>query len=189
MFDSRLRKFTMNDFLRSSKATDYNTKHSNDPVPIQPDDERRRRLIGLITLMDELNAAWNSYCKAHNGEDWANYDRFFITSGFRSDEENNAKDSVNGLVGGAAGGGHPNGVACDFVALNSNGVRNRDLIESVYRFIIRYMRKSGINWDQIIFEDDGKSTWVHLGYRTPSNGNGREQTLMYKNGKYLTYNI
>jgi hypothetical protein len=97
---------------------------------------------------------------------------------------------MNGIVGGAKGGGHPNGVACDFVIPNSAGAVNNDMVETVYRFLIKYMRRSGIVWDQIIFETSGSRVWIHLGYKRPPNaGPDRKQTISYKNGNYYPYEI
>jgi hypothetical protein len=185
-----LPKFKIGQFLASTTSDTYNKNHPNDPVPREPNSTQRSALEGLVKLMDELNAAWNSYCKEHSSESWAAFDHFSISSGFRSDETNNAQDSMNGIVGGAKGGGHPNGVACDFVIPNSAGAVNNDMVETVYRFLIKYMRRSGIVWDQIIFETSGSRVWIHLGYKRPPNaGPDRKQTISYKNGNYYPYEI
>ena len=86
-----------------------------------------------------------------------------ITSGYRSLE-------VNRLVGGATNSQHRTGQAVDF---KISGMTPRQIVD--------FIKKSGIEYDQLIEEYSNNTSWVHISY---NKGKNRKQTLLYKNGVY-----
>lgn len=86
-----------------------------------------------------------------------------ITSGYRSLE-------VNRLVGGATNSQHRTGQAVDF---KISGMTPRQVVD--------FIKKSGIEYDQLIEEYSNNTSWVHISY---NKGKNRKQTLLYKNGVY-----
>lgn len=86
-----------------------------------------------------------------------------ITSGYRSLE-------VNRIVGGATNSQHRTGQAVDF---KISGMTPRQIVD--------FIKKSGIEYDQLIEEYSNNTSWVHISY---NKGKNRKQTLLYKNGVY-----
>lgn len=87
-----------------------------------------------------------------------------ITSGYRSQELNKA-------IGGAPNSQHTRGQAADIIV---PGIKNKDL----YRFI----KASGLVYDQLILEETKNMSWIHISYCTKLN---RKQNLLYKNNRYI----
>lgn len=87
-----------------------------------------------------------------------------ITSGYRCPE-------LNKKVGGASNSQHKYGQAADIQVQGYTP-------EQVYR----YIKASGLKYDQLILEVTRSSSWVHISYCTKHN---RQQNLIYKNGKYI----
>lgn len=87
-----------------------------------------------------------------------------ISSGYRNDE-------LNKLVGGVPNSAHAQGLAVDF---NVSGMSTKTLCKKI--------ANSGINFDQLIFEQGG-SSWCHLAI----GGRQRREVLSWKKGKgYVT---
>ena len=91
-------------------------------------------LAELAEVLDGIRAAWGSGIR--------------VTSGYRSPELNKA-------VGGVANSGHLRGVAADLQPVNG---RQSDF----NKFVIAYVAKSRIKFDQIIKERSGGSEWLHF---------------------------
>lgn len=86
------------------------------------------------------------------------------SSGFRNEE-------LNRLVGGSPTSAHRLGLACDF---RVKGMRVRDTCIKI--------RDSNLMFDQLIYEFNGYSYWVHLGL---SEKKPRRQVMTYdKKNKY-----
>lgn len=89
-----------------------------------------------------------------------------VTSGYRSPE-------LNRLVGGAKNSQHVLGQAVDIVV---QGMTPRTLAEFVTR--------SGLTFDQMIVEEVGNTSWLHLSYTRKFN---RKERLLYRGGKYTRF--
>lgn len=89
-----------------------------------------------------------------------------ITSGYRSPE-------LNKLVGGATNSQHTLGQAVD---IQVSGMSPRTLAEFVTR--------TGLTFDQMIVEEVGKTSWLHLSYTRKFN---RKERLLYRGGKYTRF--
>ena len=89
-----------------------------------------------------------------------------VTSGYRSPE-------VNKLVGGASNSQHVLGQAVDITVA---GMTPRTLAEFVTR--------SGLTFDQMIVEEVGNTSWLHLSYTRKFN---RKERLLYRGGKYTRF--
>lgn len=90
----------------------------------------------------------------------------YIESGYRCEK-------LRAYLGGARTG-HPEGMCAD---LKVKGMTQLALFE--------FIRKSGIEYDQLIIEYNGdKGVCIHIGY---NKGNNRKQTLVrtINNGKYV----
>lgn len=85
-----------------------------------------------------------------------------ITSGIRCEE-------LNAIVGGSKTSQHLKGEAIDFIPTKIK-------IQTAFDKI----RKSNLEFGQLIIEKSGKSEWIHI-----STGIKR-QVLKYENGKYTT---
>lgn len=70
-----------------------------------------------------------------------------ITSGYRS-------PAVNKLVGGVPNSSHALGLAADLIAPSFGSVRE----------VCEAIEASGVEFDQLIFEQGTYSEWVHLGF-------------------------
>lgn len=86
-----------------------------------------------------------------------------ITSGYRCPE-------LNKKVGGASNSQHQYGQAADIIVQGYTP-------EQVYR----YIKASGLKYDQLILEVTRSGKWVHISYCIKHN---RQQNLIYKNGVY-----
>lgn len=115
-------------------------------------------LTDLIeNLLDPLREAWGSPIK--------------VNSGYRS-------DALNKAVGGSTTSAHSVGYAADLWPTNGK-------ITEFKQFVMDWLKKNKINYDQYINEFSGTSQWVHVAIRNRS-GQQRKQNLLYKNGKYTT---
>lgn len=104
-------------------------------------------------LLDQLREAWGSPIK--------------VTSGYRS-------KALNLAVNGSKTSAHNSGNAVDLVPSNGK-------IKEFKAFVKNFLKDK--LYDQFIDENNGKSEWVHIGYKNAS-GQQRRQNLIYKNGKY-----
>lgn len=84
-----------------------------------------------------------------------------ITSGYRS-------PALNKLVDGSATSSHCHGLAADF---HVQGMTDKEVCEII--------AANRIQFDQLIFEQSAKSTWVHFGIGEKM----RKQVLSWKAGK------
>ena len=89
-----------------------------------------------------------------------------VTSGYRSPE-------LNKLVGGASNSQHVLGQAVD---IQVSGMSPRTLAEFVTR--------TGLTFDQMIVEEVGNTSWLHLSYTRKFN---RKERLLYRRGKYTHF--
>ena len=89
-----------------------------------------------------------------------------VTSGYRCPE-------LNKLVGGAKNSQHVLGQAVD---IQVSGMTPRTLAEFVTR--------SGLVFDQMIVEEVGNTSWLHLSYTRKFN---RKERLLYRGGKYTRF--
>ena len=85
-----------------------------------------------------------------------------ITSGIRCEE-------LNSIVGGSKTSQHLKGEAIDFIPTK---IKIKTAFDKI--------RKSNLEFGQLIIEKSGKSEWIHI-----STGIKR-QVLKYENGKYTT---
>lgn len=104
-----------------------------------------------------------------------------ITSGYR-----NAK--YNKLAGGAVNSQHTKGEAVDFVVEPNKVYKTlishapdpeQFFLWKVYKWCL-----DNLEFDQIIYEDNGKSKWIHISYNITKN---RKEALLYKDGNYSYY--
>ena len=89
-----------------------------------------------------------------------------VTSGYRSPE-------LNKKVGGSKNSQHVLGQAVDIVV---QGMSPRTLAEFVTR--------TGLVFDQMIVEEVGNTSWLHLSYTRKFN---RKERLLYRGGKYTRF--
>ena len=121
-----------------------------------PTTEVRANLVALIeTLLDPLREAWKSPIK--------------VTSGYRC-------SILNRAVGGSSTSAHLYGCAADIVPINGK-------IAEFKEFCRKYFDVRRHLFDQVIFEDNGKSEWVHIGLKT-KDGRKRGQLMEYRNNRY-----
>jgi uncharacterized protein YcbK (DUF882 family) len=80
-----------------------------------------------------------------------------ITSGYRCEK-------LNGMVGGAKNSDHKIGFAADLIPVYSN-VNIREF----HKQILEAMTKHEIEWNQLIYERNKGTEWVHLGIRQIGN--------------------
>lgn len=109
------------------------------------------------TLLDPIREVWGSGIN--------------ITSGYRS-------PMLNKAIGGVTTSAHCFGLAADLVPVNGK-------LEEFKAFVLNWLRKSNIPFDQYIDEQSGNSSWVHIGFKN-SRGAQRKQYLLYRKGKYTT---
>lgn len=104
------------------------------------------RLLQLCEVLDSMREAWGS--------------GIHVTSGYRC-------PSLNSAVGGVQGSIHQLGWAVDIVPSNGK-------IDEFSEFLKGWLPQYDRGWDQCIWENKGKSRWVHFGlYR--ANGTQRRQ--------------
>ena len=100
-----------------------------------------------------------------------------ISSGYRS-------EAVNKAVGGSSSSAHSVGYAIDF---SCNGFGSTT---EIAKFLVKELYTNKLGFDQLILEfPDTDSTWIHLGYKSPSDAQ-RHQVLTAKkvNGRTMYYN-
>lgn len=85
-----------------------------------------------------------------------------ITSGIRCEE-------LNAIVGGSKTSQHLKGEAIDFIPTK---IKIKTAFDKI--------RKSNLEFGQLIIEKSGKSEWIHISIGT------KRQILKYENGKYRT---
>lgn len=85
-----------------------------------------------------------------------------ITSGIRCEE-------LNAVVGGSKTSQHLKGEAIDFIPTK---IKIKTAFDKI--------RKSNLEFGQLIIEKSGKSEWIHISIGT------KRQILKYENGKYTT---
>ena len=87
-----------------------------------------------------------------------------VSSGYRS-------PALNRAVGGSATSAHSHGFAIDFTAPKLGNTR------AIAKKLTTELKARGIKFDQLILEfPDSDSSWIHLGYKSPS-GKQRGQLL------------
>ncbi len=89
----------------------------------------------------------------------------FINSGYRCSQ-------LNKLIGGSSTSEHLKGMAVDF---HCYGLYPKQ--------IVRLIKKSDIQYTQLIEEHSKNSEWVHISY---NKNNLKRETLLCINGKYST---
>ena len=125
-------------------------------IPNNPGSIETNHLIELIdNILDPLREAWGSPIN--------------ITSGYRS-------VLLNRAVGGSTTSAHNSGYAADMVPANGK-------ITEFKKFVMDWLKKNNIKFDQYINEFSGSSQWVHVAIKNRV-GQQRQQYLLYKNGKY-----
>lgn len=125
-------------------------------IPNIPSANEIKHLTELIeNILDPLREAWGSPIK--------------ITSGYRG-------LALNKAVGGSTTSAHNAGYAADMVPANGK-------ITEFKKFVMDWLKKNDIKFDQYINEFSGVSQWVHIAIKN-RNGDQRKQYLLYKNGKY-----
>lgn len=105
-------------------------------------------LACLAGVLDGIREAWGSAIR--------------VTSGYRCPELNKA-------VGGASSSAHLTGGACDMQPCNGRQ-------EDFNKFVIAYLAKEKIRFDQIIKEKSGRTEWLHFGLLS-NDGKQRMQIL------------
>lgn len=100
-----------------------------------------------------------------------------ISSGYRS-------EAVNKAVGGSSSSAHSVGYAIDFSCKGFGSTTE------IAKFLVKELYTNKLGFDQLILEfPDTDSTWIHLGYKSPSDAQ-RHQVLTAKkvNGRTMYYN-
>lgn len=129
-------------------------------IPNIPTDEVKKHLTELVdNLLDPLREAWGTPIK--------------ITSGYRC-------TALNKAIGGSTTSAHNSGYAVDMVPANGK-------ITEFKSFVMTWLKKNNLKFDQYINEFSGASQWVHLSIKNNS-GAQRKQYMLYKNGKYSYIN-
>lgn len=85
-----------------------------------------------------------------------------VTSGYRCYR-------LNRLVGGSPTSAHPLGWAADIRPASGS-------YDEFEKFVVEFLKKSGLKWDQVIREKSGKSRWLHIGFR---NGAGKQRKQIF----------
>jgi hypothetical protein len=98
-------------------------------------------------ILEPLRIAWGSPIK--------------VTSGYRC-------DALNRAVGGVSTSAHRLGYAADLQPTNGK-------IDEFGRFIKDWLVRNRIKFDQVLFETQGKTKWVHIGLYS-STGTQRCET-------------
>ena len=91
-------------------------------------------------ILEPLRIAWGSSIK--------------VNSGYRCEALNKAVDGVSTSA-------HKQGYAADLTPSNGK-------IDEFGKFVKEWLPKSGVKWDQALFEKKGKTKWVHIGIRNSS---------------------
>lgn len=111
------------------------------------------------TILDPLREAWGSGIK--------------ISSGYRS-------PALNKAVRGSSTSAHCYALAADLVPANGK-------IAEFKVFAKKWIKESGVKFDQFIDEYSGTASWVHIGLKN-REGKQRQQYLLYKGGRYSFMN-
>lgn len=98
-------------------------------------------------ILEPLRLAWGSPIK--------------VTSGYRC-------DALNRAVGGVSTSAHRLGYAADLQPGNGK-------IDEFGKFVRDWLIKNRIRFDQVLFEQSGKTKWVHISYKS-STGSQRGET-------------
>ena len=106
-------------------------------------------------ILEPLRVAWGSGIK--------------VNSGYRC-------PALNKAVGGSSTSAHTTGWAADLKPTNGK-------IAEFKSFVMKWLKSSGIMFDQYINEFSGNSQLVHIGLYNRSHQQ-RKQYLKYKNGVY-----
>lgn len=91
-------------------------------------------------ILEPLRIAWGSPVK--------------VTSGYRC-------DALNRAVGGVSTSAHRLGYAADLQPANGK-------VDEFGRFTKEWLQKNRIMFDQLLFETQGRTKWVHIGIRSTS---------------------
>ncbi len=91
-----------------------------------------------------------------------------VTSGYRG-------RLLNIEVGGSETSQHAKGEACDFIVEGIGKVGMMRVAERI--------RDSIIPFDQLIFEDDGDSVWIHISYKRIGENRRECLTARFNNGE------
>lgn len=91
-------------------------------------------------ILEPLRIAWGSPIK--------------VTSGYRC-------DALNRAVGGVSTSAHRLGYAADLQPTNGK-------IDEFGKFTKDWLLRNRIKFDQLLFETQGKTKWVHIGIRSTS---------------------
>lgn len=85
-----------------------------------------------------------------------------VNSGYRCPRLNKA-------VGGSATSVHMRGWAADIKPTSGT-------YADFEKFVVEFLKKSGLKWDQIIREKSGNSKWLHIGYK---NNAGKQRMMIF----------
>lgn len=85
-----------------------------------------------------------------------------VTSGFRCYR-------LNRYLGGSPTSAHPMGWAVDIKPVSGS-------YAEFEKFVIDFLKKSDLKWDQVIRETSGKSKWLHIGFK---NGAGKQRMQIF----------
>lgn len=106
-------------------------------------------------LLEPLRKAWGS--------------PIVCSSGYRCQR-------LNSALNGSKTSAHMVGYAADLYPQNGK-------MEEFKAFVRKWLKESGVAYDQYINEFSDHSQWVHLAVKSPG-GAQRRQNLLYRNGKY-----
>lgn len=101
-----------------------------------------------VNLLQPIREAWGKPIK--------------VTSGYRCYR-------LNRIVGGSPTSAHPLGWAADIRPASGS-------YDEFEKFVIEFLKKSDLKWDQVIRETSGKSKWLHLGWK---NGAGKQRMQIF----------
>ena len=100
-------------------------------------------------LLDPLRVAWGKAIR--------------VTSGYRC-------TALNTAVGGSSTSAHLRGYAAD-LQTSGDFAAFRD-------FVTKWAKTSGVKFDQIIVESDGRTSWIHVGlYNSAGQQRGQLKTM------------
>ena len=131
--------------LKELCASDVATKKKIDNFPSFTVVEHLQELTENI--LEPLRLAWGSSIN--------------VTSGYRC-------DALNKAVKGVSTSAHRLGYAADLQPGNGK-------IDEFGKFVKEWLIKNRIKFDQVIWETQGKTKWVHIGYKS-STGSQRGET-------------
>ena len=137
--------------LKELCASDVATKKKIDNYPSFTIVEHLAELTKKI--LEPLRIAWGGSIK--------------INSGYRC-------DALNKAVGGVSTSAHKNGYAADLTPGNGK-------IDEFGKFVKDWLIKNRIKFDQVLFETQGKTKWVHIGlYSSTGSQRGETKNLIVK---------